>query len=178
MRQYEPVSLLVVGDTRQDREALLKILSDCSLRALSLGTSAQLAAVPVDSPPGLVLTEYRVPDASWLGVMEAARRRWPHVQTVVWSRFADEQMWSEVVCLGGFDVLPVPFDGDETLRVIAAAMREARLKERHLGELRELQAVSPDCCEATDVKPAGSLIEFSSSAPRVPIPPRPPVACL
>jgi DNA-binding NtrC family response regulator len=154
MRQYEPVSLLVVGTSRPDRDDLLKILSDCSLQALSLESSANVAAVPVDSPPGLVLTEYRVPDASWLGVMEAARRRWPHVQTLVWSRLADEQMWSEVVCLGGFDVLPVPFDGDETLRVIAAAMREARLKERHLGELRELQAVSPDFRQVTDIKAA------------------------
>jgi hypothetical protein len=48
----------------------------------------------------------------------------------VTSRLADERLWSEVLNLGGYDVLPQPLDRNEALRTIGLAWdRWARQEE-------------------------------------------------
>jgi DNA-binding response OmpR family regulator len=42
---------------------------------------------------------------------------------IVTSRTADEHLWAEVLNIGGYDVLPQPFNRDEVERVVAAARR-------------------------------------------------------
>jgi DNA-binding response OmpR family regulator len=43
---------------------------------------------------------------------------------LVTSRHADENLWAEVLNLGGYDVLLKPFDGAEVTRVVAMARRQ------------------------------------------------------
>ena len=44
---------------------------------------------------------------------------------LVVSRHADERLWAEVLNLGGFDVLALPFDRDELSRVLSSALRHS-----------------------------------------------------
>jgi len=44
-------------------------------------------------------------------------------QLVVTSRLADDALWAEVLNMGGYDVLAVPLDSEEVMRVIGAALR-------------------------------------------------------
>jgi nucleotide-binding universal stress UspA family protein len=44
---------------------------------------------------------------------------------LVVSRHADERLWAEVLNLGGFDVLTLPFDRDELGRVLSSALRHS-----------------------------------------------------
>jgi DNA-binding response OmpR family regulator len=42
---------------------------------------------------------------------------------IVVSRLADEALWAEVLNLGGYDVLAMPFDDEEVERVLSSAWR-------------------------------------------------------
>jgi FixJ family two-component response regulator len=54
---------------------------------------------------------------------------------IVTSRLADDCLWAEVLNLGSYDLLMKPFDGEETVRVLAMAMRQAQ-NARRAGERR------------------------------------------
>jgi DNA-binding NtrC family response regulator len=44
---------------------------------------------------------------------------------LVVSRHADERLWAEVLNLGDFDVLTLPFDRDELRRALSSALRHS-----------------------------------------------------
>lgn len=45
---------------------------------------------------------------------------------LVASRHATDTLWAEVLNLGGFDVLALPFDRDELERAVLSALRHSR----------------------------------------------------
>jgi hypothetical protein len=48
-------------------------------------------------------------------------------QLIVTSRTADESLWAEVLNIGGYDVMALPFERLEVERVIASASRHFQL---------------------------------------------------
>jgi hypothetical protein len=78
----------------------------------------------------VVLCEHALEDGSWKDVLELAASRPYPPPLIVTSRLADERLWSEVLNLGGYDVLPQPLDRNEALRTIGLAWdRWARQEE-------------------------------------------------
>lgn len=78
----------------------------------------------------VVLCEDALEDASWKDVLELAASRPYPAPVIVTSRLADERLWSEVLNLGGYDVLPQPLDCNEAVRAIGLAWdRWARVAE-------------------------------------------------
>jgi DNA-binding NtrC family response regulator len=71
----------------------------------------------------VILTEDNVSDGNWLDILTLAQAVSPRSQVVVVSRIADERLWAEVLSMGGFDLLELPFDREELLRVANAAWR-------------------------------------------------------
>lgn len=53
--------------------------------------------------------------------MSATSRLTTPPNLIVFSRLADESLWAKVLNLGGFDVLMMPFEPEEVLRVTFAA---------------------------------------------------------
>lgn len=74
--------------------------------------------------PEIVVCETSSSDSgNWQELLEDADAA--HSVVVVASRHADERLWAEVLNLGGFDVLSLPFDCDELLRSLSAALRHS-----------------------------------------------------
>lgn len=71
----------------------------------------------------VVITPSESPGLEWKRVLRDLGRRQRPPQLIVTSRTADEQLWSEVLNCGGYDVLPEPFHRDEVERVVASARR-------------------------------------------------------
>jgi len=71
----------------------------------------------------VVIASCEAGEWNWKKVLDNLRRREPQPQLIVTSRTADEQLWSEVLNRGGYDVLPEPFQRDEVERVVASARR-------------------------------------------------------
>jgi DNA-binding response OmpR family regulator len=74
-------------------------------------------------PVQVVIASCEHGEWSWEDVLDHLRRRSHPPQLIVTCRTADEQLWSEVLNCGGYDVLPQPFQRDEIERVVASARR-------------------------------------------------------
>jgi CheY-like chemotaxis protein len=72
---------------------------------------------------GVVLCERDLPDGGWQDLLETCRSLEKPPSFIVCSRLADELLWSEVLNLGGYDVLMKPFEREEVVRVVYAAWR-------------------------------------------------------
>lgn len=69
----------------------------------------------------VVLCESEMPGWSWKDALAELGRRPEAPLLIVTSRLADDNLWAEVLNLGGYDVLMKPFDRLEVLRVISLA---------------------------------------------------------
>ncbi len=58
---------------------------------------------------------------SWKRVLEAVAAMNQPSKLIVIPRNIDRQLWAEVLNLGGFDLLPRPWDGSEVSRVLSHA---------------------------------------------------------
>jgi DNA-binding NtrC family response regulator len=85
----------------------------------------------------VVITDTRLPDGSWKEVLDSlGRLRYPP-QLIVADRLASEALWAEVLNLGAYDLLAMPFELTEIQRVVSRAwefnIREtARARDRAL----------------------------------------------
>jgi DNA-binding NtrC family response regulator len=73
--------------------------------------------------PEIVVCEARE-TGNWQDLLEEAQGA--ESLLLVVSRHADERLWAEVLNLGGFDVLSLPFDRAELRRVLSSALRHSR----------------------------------------------------
>lgn len=73
---------------------------------------------------GAVITEPRLHGSeSWQVLLEDLANLSCPSMVIVAARVADEALWAEVLNLGGYDVLAMPFDEEEVERVLTAAWR-------------------------------------------------------
>jgi DNA-binding NtrC family response regulator len=74
--------------------------------------------------PKIVVCEAHVREnGKWQELLEDAHAA--KSPMIVVSRYADERLWAEVLDLGGFDVLALPFDRDELRRALSSALRHS-----------------------------------------------------
>jgi len=111
------ILILLVSPSEQDHSDLVPTCNRfgrTSVAQTCAEATRELAAAEV----GVIICEARLPDGSWKDVLELGQNqsRPPHL--IVTSSVADEDFWSEVLNLGGYDVLAKPFRDDETTRVI------------------------------------------------------------
>ncbi len=69
----------------------------------------------------VVLCESQLPDTTWKQVLDEIATLPDAPLLIVTSRLADENLWAEVLNLGGYDVLMKPFDRTEVIRVVSLA---------------------------------------------------------
>jgi DNA-binding response OmpR family regulator len=78
----------------------------------------------------VVFCECTLPDGSWKDVLKRIVAMETPPQLVVMSRLADAYLWSEVLNLGGFDVLAKPLVEKEVRQVLEAVARNHLRTER------------------------------------------------
>lgn len=121
------VPVLVVSPYPEDHVQLGKILQrDCW--ELRHATTCEQAQVLLEmSPFALVISESDVAGSCWRKMLSVISRvpfsRKPDL--VVISTKADERLWSEVLNLGGYNVLAKPFDAAEVRWVVENACGES-----------------------------------------------------
>ncbi len=117
------VSVLLVGEYKNDRLLVHEIFRELGWRLLEARDGRQAAGHLEKNPVQVVIAESDVPDWNWKTALRDLRRLVPPPQLIVASRTADDHLWAEVLNVGGYDVLPQPFQRDEVERVVAAAHR-------------------------------------------------------
>lgn len=115
------VNVLAVSPNRDDLNALHEILNHSNWVLREARSCRQAIDELRKEPAGVIVCEHSLPDGSWRDVQYAVSGMDSPPPVVVSSLHADDRMWAEVLNLGGYDVLPEPFDRNEVVRILSLA---------------------------------------------------------
>jgi len=117
------VPALIVSPSSRDKQTLERILQeDARWRVFCADTTERaLAALRFEAIP-LVLFDTSVPTPDWHAAIRTLLSVSHPVCLLLVSPLVDYALWEELVQLGGFDVLPKPFDKDKVLRTLNFAV--------------------------------------------------------
>ena len=104
------------------RSSLESIFERCRWQ-LHLCCSCAEIRSQFDRSPGVALTADHLPDGNWKDVLVDARRLRVVPPLIVASHDADARLWSEVLHLGGYDLLTIPFSAGKFILSIGLAWR-------------------------------------------------------
>ena len=116
-------SALLLSPFPEDHRLLSQIFLDKGWTVHLTHTLGSALAVLRDRPIPVVIAERDLPCGDWKDLF-AALQLLPHRPfLVITSRLADEDLWAEVLNLGGHDVLAKPFQAAEVQWVLESAWR-------------------------------------------------------
>jgi DNA-binding NtrC family response regulator len=118
--------LLVVSPFAEDHAILKTICGHSDWEVHSASTCQEALAFVGKTPVPVVFCERDLPDSDWKDLFDKVSRLAAAALLIVASRFADGRLWSEVLNLGGHDVLLKPFDGKEVTWSLGLAWKQER----------------------------------------------------
>ena len=118
-------TILAVSPCEQDRWLITALASSQHITVLTASSLAEAVALCRRHAISLVVCERDLPDGDWREMLNQVNRLSPDTRVVVTSRLADEQLWAEVLNLGGYDVLAKPLSWREVAHVIESAVGAA-----------------------------------------------------
>jgi DNA-binding response OmpR family regulator len=122
--QENSVSILAIGEFVNDQVLLREIFRKSGWKLLEASDRRGAMQVLENEQVEVVIAESALPNWNWKKILADLRRLAEPPQLIVSSRTADDYLWAEVLNIGGYDVLPQPFERDEVERVVAAARRQ------------------------------------------------------
>jgi DNA-binding response OmpR family regulator len=115
------IRLLVISPLEEDRESLREMLRGSNTSVRAANNFAQAKSALRKDRYDLIICEQELPDANWKDILNYVRRLQDIPRLTVTSSDADDQLWAEVLNLGGFEVLHKPFYADEVTRMLQTA---------------------------------------------------------
>jgi DNA-binding NtrC family response regulator len=112
-------SILEIIAEPADRGSLDQILRRAGWKSETCNSLA--AAQPLLPEASVVMCDEELPDGNWREVLTQLESLPMNPALIVASHLADEHLWSEVLNLGGYDLLLEPFRADEVLRTVETA---------------------------------------------------------
>jgi len=123
MKAENRLSALLVGEYKGDRPLVHEVFRRLGWKLFEARDRRRAMECLDRNPVHVVIAESDVPDWNWRRVLKDLRDRAEPPQLVVTSRQADETLWSEVLNVGGYDVMAQPLDSHEIERVVSSAHR-------------------------------------------------------
>ena len=112
-----PVCALLVGEHEEGRLLLHEVFREAGWLLLEARDRQKALECIDEHTIQVVIASCEAGEWTWKKVLDSLRRLEPPPQLIVTCRTADEQLWSEVLNYGGYDVLSQPFQRDEIERV-------------------------------------------------------------
>lgn len=133
-------SILLVEDDRGLRELLTEELEAEGYRVTACAAAGEARRVLESSPPGLLISDLRLPDASGLTLLPAARQAEPAPAVLIITAFGSVQQAVEALKAGADDFLTKPLEMDHFLLAVTRLLDTRRLKSEVL-QYRSLLAI-------------------------------------
>ncbi|MDQ1301260.1 MAG: hypothetical protein QG637_1181 [Chloroflexota bacterium] len=116
------VRLLLVDDHQVVRLGLRTLLAaEPGFQVLGeAGTVAEALALVESLRPDIVLMDVRLPDQSGIAACQQIRQRWPEVQVLMLTSFADEELVLEAVNAGAAGYVLKQVGTDDLVKAVAA----------------------------------------------------------
>lgn len=114
----EGVEVLLISPFDEDHQHLRDILKDSNWQQHGSHTQKEAFEFLRDNIAPVVICDSELPDGDWRAVLRQLGRMQRPPLLVVTSRMADEHLWSEVLNLGGYNVLAKPLRMKEVCHVL------------------------------------------------------------
>jgi DNA-binding NtrC family response regulator len=105
----DSVTSLAVSPFKEDLSFLQRMFDDANWKLLTAHTYQEGVAQLSRVLTPVVLCECQLADGDWKDVLSRLAPMLEPPRVIVVSHHADERLWSEVLSLGGFDLLATPF---------------------------------------------------------------------
>ena len=143
--------LLVVGISEHSRVLMRGMASILPSAILEVAGCAEAMTLLRLENVQLVICEQNLPDGDWKLLLEGADELVHRPNVIVASRLADHRLWAEVLNLGAYDLLPLPFEPTEAGRVVSRAWDS----KRGHGETANGYA----CCSGADCAAESGIVK-------------------
>jgi DNA-binding NtrC family response regulator len=115
------VTVLTVGNTADEHDSLRSILTHSNWRLYEAESCSDARRILEQQRVSVVVCNETLPDGDWKQVLEFVEAIPGAPPLIVTAGNADDRLWSEVLNLGGYDLLPKPFDHKEVIRAVGIA---------------------------------------------------------
>jgi DNA-binding NtrC family response regulator len=128
-----PVRLLIAIPDNDQYQSFRNAIGDADWRVFRADTIADALSTIINHKVNTIVMSSDLEDGSWLEMIHALQpcRNAPRV--LVASPQADDRLWLDVLEHGGYDLLAMPFDRSEILRVVPMAFLSWERNVRGLG---------------------------------------------
>jgi len=117
------LSALLVGKYDADASLIHEVFQKLGWRLFEAANRRLAIKYLAREPLQVVIAKTDVPNWNWRHVLNDLQGMANPPQLIVTSRTADESLWAEVLNIGGYDVMALPFERFEVERVTASAYR-------------------------------------------------------
>jgi DNA-binding NtrC family response regulator len=123
LKEFPPLSVLVVDDEPLIRWSLSETLTEQGYRAIEAGDARSALAIleHPETPIDIVLLDYRLPDATGLQVLAAIRRLDPRTGVVMMTAYGTTEICEEAMRLGAACVVNKPIEMDDVACLVQRA---------------------------------------------------------
>ena len=115
------VNVLLISPFEEDHQHVRDILKHSNWQLHSARTQEEAFDFLRENVAPVAICEGELPDGTWRDMLSQFDRMQCPPLLVVTSRMADERLWSEVLNLGGYNVLAKPLNAKELLHVAGTA---------------------------------------------------------
>ncbi len=115
------VSVLAIGHSSEYQKSLLDIFSHSKWNLQFARSIFEARRILLDEHVSVVLCEHSLTDGKWVDMLREIESSGQSPRLIVASASADDALWAEVLNLGGYDVLEMPFQPQEVTRVLSLA---------------------------------------------------------
>jgi DNA-binding NtrC family response regulator len=124
--------LLSISPDAEDHAALRRILGDLDWEVWPVATCWDAIEQLVVERFSVVFCDNVLADGTWKDILRQLNSGAEAPPLVVTSRLADAYLWSEVLNLGGYDVVSKPFDAGEVSHVITTVSLQEKTEKTRL----------------------------------------------
>ncbi|HTT61155.1 MAG TPA: response regulator [Bryobacteraceae bacterium] len=115
------VNVLLISPFDEDHQDLRHILRHSNWQQHAARTQHEALVFLRENVTPVAICESELPDGDWQEVLSQLDRLDCPPMLIVTSRMADERLWSEVLNLGGYNVLAKPMNVKEVFHVVGLA---------------------------------------------------------
>src|SRR5580698_11135965 len=140
MSAQDEVTVFIVDDDADVREALQELLESVGLHSQSFRSAQEFLAVGCGDAPSCLILDVRLPCISGLDLQHELKRRRTNIPIVFLTAHADIPMSVKAMKSGAVEFLTKPFRQQDLLDAIQRSLTQARIvreKERELAGLRQ-----------------------------------------
>jgi two-component system, NtrC family, response regulator PilR len=116
------VFALMVHDRPEPCQSLKLVLRRLGLDTFSVRSCAEAALLLEQTNPHLVFTDTKLPDGTWIDVVNLAEEAAAPICAILAGPSKDPELLRTALQIGAFDFISPPFDAEAISRLVAQAM--------------------------------------------------------